>query len=80
VMLKGRIGIRVLEGVQAPVLEIAQPRCNALSSQREQAEDMIAVRWKATPRTCAPILDSQPDSFTTEEEPTVAPERLATDP
>ena len=42
VMLDGRVDIRVLEGVQAPVLEVAQPRCDALSSQREQAEDMIA--------------------------------------
>jgi hypothetical protein len=28
--------------VQAPVLEVAQPRCDTLSSQCEQAEDMIA--------------------------------------
>ena len=42
-MLKGRVGIRVLEGVQAPVLEVTQPRRDTLSAQREQAEDMIAV-------------------------------------
>src|SRR5690242_19722461 len=41
-MREGRVDIRALEGVQAPVLEVAQPRRKALSSQGEQAEDRIA--------------------------------------
>ena len=41
-MLEGRVGICGLEGVQAPVLEIAQPRRDTLSSQCKQTEDMIA--------------------------------------
>src|SRR3954462_3753771 len=41
-MLDGRIGIRTLKAVQAPILEIAQPRRDALSAQCKQAEDMVA--------------------------------------
>ena len=42
VMLDRRVGICALEAVQAPILEIAQPRCDALSAQCKQAEDMVA--------------------------------------
>jgi len=37
-----RIGIALLECVEFPILEVAQPRCETPADQGEQSEDMIA--------------------------------------
>jgi len=37
-----RVGIGLLEGVELPVLDVAQPWCEALADQGEQREYMIA--------------------------------------
>lgn len=37
-----RIGIGLLEGMEFPLLDVAQPECKTLADQGEQRKDMIA--------------------------------------